>query len=86
MSNTLLKMFPACDLSETTIEQACLNLGGVQPHNCVVITSTSNRRHAYRVQAVMGFELRIVPDFLLPSRDTWCVLCNGDAAWSEGAI
>lgn len=80
-----------CDFSETALEHACRQLGGVPLSEVRVVTSYENRNFARELQAQFGFDLTLVPSAILRSDgadyhrgDVWCVEHAGGIVWSPG--
>jgi hypothetical protein len=68
------EMMPtACDLSETSLDDAACRLGILYLHCIKLYTTRGNAMNARQLQAVHGFELVIVPDGLMPTAYTWAI-------------
>lgn len=76
----------SCDLSETSVVDAAVRLGMKNYHDQVLYCSRSDAPRARRIQAVLGCEVVVIPDALLPSRTAWAIEWNGQLLGSPGAL
>ena len=81
----IIEMQTACDLSETTLDDARLLLRAPRLADLAVYAGESQATRARHLQGLHGFELCIFPDHLLRCRWTWGARYLGDYAWTDGA-
>lgn len=85
---TSIEMPTACDLSETSLNEAAVRyLGGARLSDCTLYACIYHRAVACRLQGIHGFQLVLVPPELMNLRtDTWLLECGGNRAWSFGVL
>lgn len=79
------KMPIDCDLAGTMLIQASNMLGNIPLSDLTVCCSLENRHEARKLQGQFGFELVLVPEIVLITRDTWSASFQGRTIWSRGA-